>query len=78
MVCLRNISVDTLHKGDTEDDDDNNILLKVNLKPVDQTEEELQKTDTNRTFNDDIPMALGLNKGAEVVLEEGKLFHSQI
>jgi hypothetical protein len=40
MVCLRNISVDTLHKGDTEDDDDdndnnnnnnnnNNILQKV-------------------------------------------------
>jgi len=24
MVCLRNISVDTLHKGDTEDN--NNIL----------------------------------------------------
>jgi hypothetical protein len=24
MVCLRNISVDTLHKGDTEDDDDGN------------------------------------------------------
>jgi hypothetical protein len=22
MVCLRNISVDILHKGDTEDDDD--------------------------------------------------------
>jgi len=22
MVCLRNISVDTLHKGDIEDDDD--------------------------------------------------------
>jgi hypothetical protein len=22
MVCLRDISVDTLHKGDTEDDDD--------------------------------------------------------
>jgi hypothetical protein len=22
MVCLRNISVDTLHKGDTNDDDD--------------------------------------------------------
>jgi hypothetical protein len=21
MVCLRNISADTLHKGDTEDDD---------------------------------------------------------
>jgi hypothetical protein len=26
MVCLRNISVDTLHIGDTEDDDDNNAL----------------------------------------------------
>jgi hypothetical protein len=24
MASLRNISVDTLHKGDTEDDDDNN------------------------------------------------------
>jgi hypothetical protein len=24
MVCLRNISVDTLHKGDTEDNDDDN------------------------------------------------------
>ena len=24
MVCLRNISVDTLDKGDTEDDDDDN------------------------------------------------------
>jgi hypothetical protein len=24
MVCLRNISVDTLHKGDTENDDDDN------------------------------------------------------
>ena len=24
MVCLRNISVDTLHKGDTENDNDNN------------------------------------------------------
>jgi hypothetical protein len=24
MVCLRNISVDTLHKGDTDDDDNGN------------------------------------------------------
>jgi hypothetical protein len=24
MVCLRNISVDTLQKGDTDDDDDDN------------------------------------------------------
>jgi hypothetical protein len=23
-VCLRNISVDTLHKGETDNDDDNN------------------------------------------------------
>jgi len=24
VVCLRNISVDTLHKGDIKDDDDDN------------------------------------------------------
>jgi hypothetical protein len=24
MVCLRNISVDTLHKGDTDDNNNNN------------------------------------------------------
>jgi hypothetical protein len=24
MVCLKNISVDTLHKGDTEDNNNNN------------------------------------------------------
>jgi len=24
MVCLRNISVDTMHKGDTEDNNNNN------------------------------------------------------
>jgi hypothetical protein len=24
MVCLRNISVDTLHNGDSDDDDDDN------------------------------------------------------
>jgi hypothetical protein len=24
MVCLRNISADTLHKGDTEDNNNNN------------------------------------------------------
>jgi hypothetical protein len=32
MVCLRNTSVDTLHKVDTEDDDgddDNNSLLLI-------------------------------------------------
>jgi len=34
MVCLRNISADTLHKGGTEDDDDddknNNLFLIKN------------------------------------------------
>ena len=36
MFCLRNISVDTLHKGDTEDDDDddddddnNNLIIII-------------------------------------------------
>jgi hypothetical protein len=28
MVCLRKIGVDTLHNGDTEDDDDDNSALK--------------------------------------------------
>jgi hypothetical protein len=35
MDCLRNISVDTLHKGDTENDDNNDnnfILLTTRLK----------------------------------------------
>jgi hypothetical protein len=30
MVCLRNISVDTLHKGDTDDDDDNTTTTNNN------------------------------------------------
>jgi hypothetical protein len=38
MVCLRNISVDTLHKGDTEDnnndDNDNNNNNNNNNKLV--------------------------------------------
>jgi hypothetical protein len=36
MVCLRNISVDTLHKGDAEDDDDDddNDDNNNNNKPV--------------------------------------------
>jgi len=34
MVCLRNISVDTLHKGDTEDDDDeDNNMVYVTFPP---------------------------------------------
>jgi hypothetical protein len=80
MVCFRCLIVNILHKCEkyNNNNNNNNILLKVDLKPINQTEEELQKTDRNRTFNDDIPLALGLNKGAEVVLKEGKLFHSQI
>jgi hypothetical protein len=39
MVCVRNISVDTLHKGDTEDNNNKNSnifnqsLAKLNLPP---------------------------------------------
>jgi hypothetical protein len=29
MVCLRNISVDTLHKGDTDDDDDDDDIYRM-------------------------------------------------
>jgi hypothetical protein len=38
MVCLRNISVDTLHKGDTEyddDDNDNNTFYNIFKKTFD-------------------------------------------
>jgi len=40
MVCLRNISVDTLHKGDTEDNnnDDNNNNNNNNLEAFAVTE----------------------------------------
>jgi hypothetical protein len=42
MVCLRNISVDTLHKGDTEDndddvDDDNNNNNNNNFLGINST-----------------------------------------
>jgi len=33
-VCLRNISVDTLHKGDTEDNNNNNSLSTFVIKFV--------------------------------------------
>jgi hypothetical protein len=32
IVCLRNISVDTLHKGDTDDDDDDDDNNKAYIK----------------------------------------------
>jgi hypothetical protein len=46
MICLRNISVDTLHKGDAEDDDDdddnNNNINNVHKKYLyDQIMDEL-------------------------------------
>jgi hypothetical protein len=49
MACLRNISVDTLHKGDTEDDDDdnnNNYNLRKYLEavPGEHLIDSLQKT----------------------------------
>jgi hypothetical protein len=34
MVCLRNISVDTLHKGDIEDDDNNNNNNKATTRSL--------------------------------------------
>jgi hypothetical protein len=77
MVCFRCLIVNILHKCEKYNNN-NNILLKVDMKLINQTEEELQKTDRNRIFIDDIPLALRLNKGAEGVLKEGKLFHSQI
>jgi len=32
IVCLRNISVNTLHKGDDDDDDNNNNKLGLTLR----------------------------------------------
>jgi hypothetical protein len=34
MVCLRNISVDTLHKGETEDDDNDDDNNNNNNMPI--------------------------------------------
>jgi hypothetical protein len=31
MVCLRNISVDTLHKGDTEDNNNNKNISVLHI-----------------------------------------------
>ena len=43
MVCLRNISVDTLHKGDTEDNNsnNNNNNNKAECKQLDETVEHI-------------------------------------
>jgi hypothetical protein len=40
MLCLRNISVDTLHKGDTkevDDDDDDDNKLHINTDNINNT-----------------------------------------
>jgi hypothetical protein len=34
MVCLRNISVDTLHKGDTEDNNNNGNMIKKEAEKI--------------------------------------------
>jgi hypothetical protein len=40
MVCLRNISVDTVHKADTEDEDDDDddddyeVCSPIKIKPL--------------------------------------------
>jgi len=39
MVCLRNVSVDTLHKGDTEDDDDDDDDDDDNNNKMESTQE---------------------------------------
>jgi hypothetical protein len=61
MVCLRDMSVDTLHKGDTEDDDDdddnnnNDIILytltTVGLSPGGSTHLHTNNTQKNTNNN---------------------------
>ena len=62
MVCLRNISVDTLHKGDTEDDDDDNnnklywnrCILTDKTVPFNGPDITVINNKTNNTFLIDI------------------------
>jgi hypothetical protein len=44
MVCLRNISVDTLHKGDTEDNNNNNNNNNCKCKIFQQFDETIDHT----------------------------------
>jgi hypothetical protein len=65
MVCLRNISVDTLHKGDTDDDyDDNNnyllLLLTYLLTPWSRVL--LEKLTVNFAASQEIPRIYGPQK----------------
>ena len=34
IVCLRNMSINTLHKGDDDDDNNNNNNKKTNCSPL--------------------------------------------
>jgi hypothetical protein len=34
MVCLRNISVDTMHKGETEDNNNNVIIMAIMMMMI--------------------------------------------
>jgi hypothetical protein len=43
MVCLRNISVDTLHKGDTEDNNNNNNNCDIYIGSLDPSNTEADK-----------------------------------
>ena len=31
IVCLRNMSINTLHKGDDDDDDNNNSIVEIKI-----------------------------------------------
>jgi hypothetical protein len=44
MVCLRDISVDTVHKGDTDDDNDDEDENNNNNNNNNNKVKELQKT----------------------------------
>ena len=36
IVCLRNISINTLHKGDDDDDNGNSIRITINVENTDR------------------------------------------
>jgi hypothetical protein len=56
MVCLRNITVDTLHKGNTEDDDDDddddNNNNNNSIGPTGKYLQQLQKHQAKVTGNE--------------------------
>jgi len=58
MVCLRNISVDTLHKGDTEDDDDDDCYYYDSNNNNNNNEEKKKRKEEEKRM-----------KGAERILK---------